>query len=226
MASFVLDDWISVLEPKMEKVVQFGLRVVAQQDFMISTGLGVIIGLILIYVGSGRAAKPSKRSRKKKAKAEDGDNYQPLQQQGNTTIGSTSGVAQYPGGSGAGATVRVPFINKERVLQKSEAFQKMLNITPEQVSEAVDMTNAEIEEEANAGRMSIEEGVTGALKVMDIFVYGGFVVFLFVSFNYWSNGDFGRMVNGMFPAETKSLRIYDYLQHWHAHGLQRTTSTA
>lgn len=103
--------------------------------------------------------------------------------------------------------------NADQTASKLAPIQKLLGLSDEQIRTAIDQTNFEmssdefqdeLKNDASDASQALNE--FRANEILDIIVYVGGTILIIYFFNSFSEGDFGRMLAGLFPAEASAIK--------------------
>ena len=180
-------------------------------DFILSAVVGLLVSIIFIKFGSGPAFFPKE--------TEESD--EPLH-----TKDATDNNKEVNYKRNQMEENFMPTINKEHALKKLTPIQNVLGLSKEQIANAIQMTNDEIANQTNGGsetttNKASKEGTmqvdmaSTVVSIVDTVVLVSALLFGFYVINVASHGDLGRMVSAMFPEETSSLRMKDFLDNFY-----------
>ena len=160
-----------------------------ESEYFISAVVGLLFSLALIKLGSGPALLNFK----------DDEDETPNSINDQSAPSETSGV--------------VPQINKKYAMKKLAPVQNILGLSDDQMGKAIKDTNDEILKSHDSAPLDASDNMN---SIVDGFVFLVGICFGCYAINVFTQGDFGRMVAAVFPAEVSALKMKDYIDNFRA----------
>lgn len=167
---------------------------IVQSEYFYSAVIGLLASVVLIKAGSGPAVFNFK---------DDEDEAPPPQPENETPNQPATPVEDEV----------IPQINEKYAMEKLSPVQNLLGLSDDQMGKAIKDTNAEILKSRDSAPLDASDNLN---SLVDGFVFLVGICFGCYAINVFTQGDFGRMVAGMFPAEVSALKMKDYIDNFRA----------
>ena len=164
-------------------------------DLIVSSGLGILLATFIIIYLSHNPGKPFNYSTGESICEDDTSN-------GNKIKISDPGEIQNEDNKES-----IPQLNEDNLVMKSAKIQKVLGLSEDDIRQAVRVTNLQLK----SGKL--EQDVFTFAKCFRWLIFIGISVGGMYTLNYYSQGDFARILSGLFPREFEALglkKMIDY----------------
>lgn len=162
-----------------------------QSEYYLSAVVGLVASIIIIKLGSGPAAFKFK---------DDEEDDQEETKRSTRVDGNSVDVVN-----------TATQINKTYAMKKLVPVQNLLGLSDDQMGTAIENTNEQLAQSVDTSQLDVSDNLN---RLVDGFVFLVGVAFCCYAINVFSQGDFGRMMAGLFPEEAESLKIRDFLNRF------------